>query len=478
MSSRSAAVTVAWARFIAVLCSRVYRTSLLTLSAVALAPLLFGWGSFVIRSGSMEPAIDVGDIVVARPFAIGEKVAVGRVYVFDDPSTTREHLLTHRIVEKLDDGTYTSAGDNNDVTDATPVARGDITARGVLLAPFVGLPIAWMQSGEWVKLALWLLITIAAFITAGRNLDGEPPRWTLLRVARGGTRRRRLAATPAPKAEQPQREPFIAAPRSVAPAVLGILLTLAGTGLGTANAGFTAQTKNAGWSWNVGSWTQPYVSAVLADVPAAFWLLDETAGTTTAQDRSGNRALGTYRTGATPGQAGALTARNPGTSMRTSGSLAFTSANPVAAPTVHSVELWFRTTSTAGGYIAGFGSTVGATSSTEDRTLRMTATGQLTYGDWVSNPLRAISTPRAYNDGAWHQVVVAVANPSSFGDTVIYVDGSPVTSGQTSKAAAYTGYWHIGAGSGSAAFNGTIDNVSIFKSQLSAARVAAHYAAR
>lgn len=47
---------------------------LLTLTAVAVAPLLFGWGSFIIKSGSMEPSISVGDVVIARPFEIGEKV--------------------------------------------------------------------------------------------------------------------------------------------------------------------------------------------------------------------------------------------------------------------------------------------------------------------------------------------------------------------------------------------------------------------
>lgn len=208
-------------------------------------------------------------------------------------------------------------------------------------------------------------------------------------------------------------------------------------------------------------------------------MLDETAGTLTAQDRSGNRVLGTYRSGATLGQTGALTTRNPGTSMRGAGALAFTSANPVASPTAHTVELWFRTTSTAGGYLVGFGSTATATSPLADRVVRMTPSGQLTYGNWVTNPVRTITTPRPYNDGSWHQLVVAVANPSSFGDTVVYVDGVAVVSGQTSKAEAYTGYWRIGAGAGaSPAFNGGIDNVSIYTTTLPASRIAAHYAAR
>ncbi|WP_210504404.1 LamG-like jellyroll fold domain-containing protein [Nocardioides xinjiangensis] len=485
-SQRTAAAAAGWARLTAVLVSRAYRTGLLTLSVIALAPLLFGWGSFVIKSGSMGPSIDVGDVVVARPFAIGEKVAVGRVYVFDDPSTSREHLLTHRIVELRDDGSYTSAGDANEVTDATPVTTDDFEARGILLVPFVGLPVTWLQNGQWVRLGLWLLLTVAAFWAATRNLDGEPPKWNLLRFTSRPMRQRRSEHTSddadddngAQEVPAARRVPHRVARRH-APALLGIVIALSGTGLGTANAGFTAQTRSPGMRWTVASFVQPYVAAVLADNPATFWLLDEAVGTGTAQDRSGNQTLGTYRAGATLGQTGALTSRNPGTSMRAAGGLAVTSARPVAAPTAHSIELWFRTTSTTGGYLVGFESTTATTSPLADRIARMTPSGQLTYGNWSTNPVRTITTPRAYNDGNWHQLVVAVANPSSFGDTVLYVDGVAAVSGQTSKAEAYNGYWRVGAGAGtSPAFNGTIDNLSIYLTTMPAARVAAHYAAR
>lgn len=473
---RSTTGVFAWARLIAVVASRAYRTSLLLLSTVAIAPMLFGWGSYVIKSGSMEPSVSVGDVVVARPFEVGEKVAVGRVYVFQDPSASSGRLLTHRIVELRDDGDYTSAGDANEVTDATPVTAGDIRARGVILAPYIGTPVAWMQAGEWAKLALWLVLTMAAFWAAGRDLDGEPPRWGVLRLVRDVVRERPAARD---ADVQDGRREKVGAARHVAPAVLGLTLALAATSLGTANAGFTAQTVNRAMAWTVGGWAQPYVAAVLADSPQSLWLLDEAAGTAAAQDRSGNRVLGVYRSGATSGQAGALTDRNPGTSMRTAGSLAFTSANPIASPTAHTVELWFRTTSTTGGYLVGFGSTAAATSPLADRIVRMTPSGQLTYGSWTTNPVRTITTPRAYNDGSWHQLVVTVANPSSFGDATIYVDGVATVSGQTSKAEAYTGYWRIGAGAGtSPAFDGAVDNVSIYLTTLPASRVAAHYAAR
>jgi hypothetical protein len=60
------------------------------------------------------------------------------------------------------------------------------------------------------------------------------------------------------------------------------------------------------------------VDAVLADAPRVFWLVDEAAGTATAQDRSGNKSLGSYKAAAVLGRPGGLPS-NPGTSLSTSG---------------------------------------------------------------------------------------------------------------------------------------------------------------
>ncbi len=91
----TAAGSLDWARLLVVLVARAYRAVLLTLAAIAAAPLLAGWGSYVVESGSMRPSIGVGDVVLARPTSGDDEVAVGRVYVFDDPGAT-DHLLVHR----------------------------------------------------------------------------------------------------------------------------------------------------------------------------------------------------------------------------------------------------------------------------------------------------------------------------------------------------------------------------------------------
>lgn len=499
MTSQSAASAAAdWGRLAAVLLSRAYRAMLLTLSVIAITPMLLGYASFVIKSGSMEPLVTVGDVVVARPFAVDEKVAVGRVYVFDDPATGPatgpDHLITHRIVERRDDGTFTSAGDANDVADVTAVTEGDMEARAILLVPYVGLPVAWVQAGQWFELTLWLLLTIAAFVTATRNLEGEPPKWTLLRLLldwrrEGADDRGDDETDPAeapidePVQDAPPPDKVLARHRGVAPTALGIVLAvvLAGTTMGTSNAKFTARNTNGSNSWTVGAFLQKYVAAVLADKPYGFWLLDEPAGSSYGADRSGNNKTAQYYGALNLGTPGGLP-NNPGTALDNTGGRAILGPQPVTAPTVYSIELWFRTTSRSQSYLAGFEDDRDASfslfSTLADRVVSMERTGQLTFGLW---PWRSqtITTPRAYNDGVWHHLVVT-SNASRL--TTIYLDGAAVVSGTTAAVDTYSGYWRVGQGSlgflNTPAFDGAIDNVSIFHSVLPSTRVAAHWAAR
>jgi hypothetical protein len=154
----------------------------------------------------------------------------------------------------------------------------------------------------------------------------------------------------------------------------------------------------------------------------------------------------------------------------------------VAAPSAYSIELWFRTTATTRSYLAGFEDDRDAgyslLGSDADRSVTMEPTGRLTFGSWPWQST-SITTPRAYNDGAWHHLVVTSTNARA---TTIYVDGTAVAAGTTSTVGSYTGFWRVGQGSigwlNTPAFTGDLDNVAIYHSPLPAARVAAHWAAR
>jgi hypothetical protein len=118
----------------------------------------------------------------------------------------------------------------------------------------------------------------------------------------------------------------------------------------------------------------------------------------------------------------------------------------------------------------------------------MTNSGNLIFGVW-ENFAATVSSPAAYNDGNWHHVVATI-DPTN--GMALYVDGNLVAShavdasGNYGFAQHYTGYWRVGSDNlngwpsspSSSSFTGSIDDVAIYGSALSAAQVATHYAAR
>ena len=68
--------------------ARVWLWFLVGCLLVTFVPMLFGWRPYIIESGSMEPRIKVGDVVLASPEQDPQKL-LGRVTTFDDPDRLR-----------------------------------------------------------------------------------------------------------------------------------------------------------------------------------------------------------------------------------------------------------------------------------------------------------------------------------------------------------------------------------------------------
>lgn len=223
----------------------------------------------------------------------------------------------------------------------------------------------------------------------------------------------------------------------------------------------------------------PYAREILLDNPAAFWRLGESTGA--AQDWTGyaGASVGAAVTRAVPG----ALAGDANKAARFAGSPASTIVGTaVQAPSNRfTVEGWFKTTSTAGGKIIGFGDAASGSSSTYDRHVYLGADGKLRFG--VSpNVARVVTTPAAYNDGRWHHVVATLGAAGMR----LYVDGAlRAERADTTSAGSYPGYWRIGGDSlaatwpGAAGQNviGDIDDVAIYGRALTQAEVATHYSA-
>ncbi len=135
---------------------------MLALWATAI-PMAFGWKPVSIVSGSMEPLIGVGDVVVAEPYT-GQELVPGSVIVFEDP--VWGGLISHRLESANADGTLTTKGDANRSADSTPIGLDAVKGIGRILVPEIGWPTVWASVGNTQALVLatvcWLVLLYAA----------------------------------------------------------------------------------------------------------------------------------------------------------------------------------------------------------------------------------------------------------------------------------------------------------------------------
>ncbi|GAB3615714.1 hypothetical protein GCM10027416_02710 [Okibacterium endophyticum] len=264
-------VARAWAGLILVLFARAYRAFLLTLVCAAIVPSLFSLDTYLVESGSMEPSISRGDVVIGQRLGTDEQIPVGRVMFFTTPADD-EKMLLHRVVERLDDGTYTTAGDANADVDTTPVPASNFHARGLVCVPFAGLPLIWLSTGDLFPFTAWLLITVAALILAARRTNREEVQPTIDERDTDRTDRTDEHDRDAPRSPLLARLIAGRATTTIALATvigLGAALTV-GFSVDRADAAFTAQTANAGSTWTVAVKTSRAVSTMRVwDMPSA-----------------------------------------------------------------------------------------------------------------------------------------------------------------------------------------------------------------
>jgi len=224
-----------------------------------------------------------------------------------------------------------------------------------------------------------------------------------------------------------------------------------------------------------------YFPAVLADGPFLYYRLGETP-TFGARDSSGNNRNGTYQPGVVRGLPGPLSGEvNRG--LYVTGTNAYVAGGTqLTNPNVFTLEVWFATTSTTGGKLVGFGNAQTGQSSQYDRHLYLNDSGQLLFGVYPGT-VRTVQSPAAYNNGAWHHAV-ATLSPAGM---ALYVDGALVASRtDTTTGENFSGYFRVGWDNltswtgpvSNFALTGGVDEFAYYPSALSAARVAAHYAAR
>lgn len=95
--------------------------------------------SYVVLSGSMEPTLSPGDVVIVDATAT---VGVGDIITYD---TGDQVPTTHRVIDERDGG-YQTKGDANENVDSGLVAFESVIGRTIITIPFVGYVILWANS--------------------------------------------------------------------------------------------------------------------------------------------------------------------------------------------------------------------------------------------------------------------------------------------------------------------------------------------
>lgn len=216
-----------------------------------------------------------------------------------------------------------------------------------------------------------------------------------------------------------------------------------------------------------------YAAEVLADGPALYWRLGETSGTV-ATDSSGHSHDGTYIGTPGLGTTGLLTG-DPDTCLTCSGDdyvqVVYSSWLDASYITV---EALIKTTATGTNSIIDRDDGMGIARVFQ---FRMTGSGNLQF-ILIGTSTVSVVGSAVINDGAVHHVAATFD-----GATIkLYVDG--VLDGSVSTSVALpTDHAYFRAGANSSAgpvqfWVGQIDEVAYYTSALSAARIAAHAAAR
>lgn len=142
-------------------------TLFIVFSVVMLALLLPGGVKFFsVQTGSMEPNLSPGDLVLVRKKAASE-YRVGDVVTFINPANRRE-TITHRIAERADESkqvVFTTKGDANTAADR-PISENLIIGKQIASLPLLGHAIDFIRTIPGLLLIIWLP---ALFIVVGET---------------------------------------------------------------------------------------------------------------------------------------------------------------------------------------------------------------------------------------------------------------------------------------------------------------------
>ncbi|HHT15492.1 MAG: signal peptidase I [Christensenellales bacterium] len=120
-------------------------------------PRVFGRSHLIVVSGSMEPALKVGDLIVIRK---QDYYQAGDIITFREGNT----MVTHRLIDIQGEQLITK-GDANNTPDSSPVSLQQVEGCLALRIPMVGRLLLYLKTTPGIISALLVaaILTLLSF---------------------------------------------------------------------------------------------------------------------------------------------------------------------------------------------------------------------------------------------------------------------------------------------------------------------------
>lgn len=117
---------------------------------------------FTVQSGSMEPSIMTGSVVIVKPFDSYQK---GDVITVAEPGNLKS-TLTHRIFEvkeSSDSASYVTKGDANETPDTESRPKENVLGKVIFTVPFMGYPIGFAKTRDGLIILVIIPATLIVY---------------------------------------------------------------------------------------------------------------------------------------------------------------------------------------------------------------------------------------------------------------------------------------------------------------------------
>ena len=136
-------------------------TLLLIIALLLILTVLPGFGGYkvlIVQSGSMEPAIKTGSLIIIKS---ADDYQVNDIITFNQFPDRNDASTTHRIIsidKDNDQLKYQTKGDANNSPDAAPINKNQIWGKTIAALPYLGYGVAAART----KLGFMIIILVPA----------------------------------------------------------------------------------------------------------------------------------------------------------------------------------------------------------------------------------------------------------------------------------------------------------------------------